>query len=665
MSLTFGNRKKHRIILALLLVSVVVFAGFLVYRYVSGNFNDGGTVGGNEQTGGNEQIGGDSNMIDLTDYGRASGYILAYTTDEEDYTLGQSLHLAWSEDDSDYLALNSGSGICFARRLDGDHTITEPFLFYQQNGDFGVVAVSHSRPGSLSIYLSEDLVVFDQEIIVDLGVKSIPQEPQCYYDLDQDAYVLLWSDGNKQYSQLTSDFKEVSKPVETNYKIWTYEPVKKPENAVCGNVLAVDQAEIDYIRNKLMPVENISIGSLPEEVETSIGVVPELPKFAHAVYSDGSTAELPINWDDTQLNINDSGKYVINGEIGPRIYDNPFVESKADPCITQGTDGYYYFTASYPMYSQDDAEGYSKITLRRAATLTELANSPEITIWRSNDQDEIFRYIWAPEIHEIDGNWYVFFTGSVSPDDVFAIRPHLLKCAEGADPMEPDSWESVGRIKPGAGDTLSFQTFSLDMTYFEAGGRHYVSWAEKTTGDSLLYIAEIDPENPIRLQSPPTVLSMPEFAWEQVRYRVNEGSAVIKHEGKVFLTFSAAGTGPEYCIGLLSADEHADLLDRSSWSKNPYPILTTADVAGEYGPGHNSFTVDEYGNDISVYHARSEECFLGQCEYAGQDPLYDPCRHARIKNVHWAADGSPVLKMTPDQIINPEFKKVTIEVNVK
>ncbi len=63
---------------------------------------------------------------------------------------------------------------------------------------------------------------------------------------------------------------------------------------------------------------------------------------------------------------------------------------------------------------------------------------------------------------------------------------------------------------------------------------------------------------------------------------MNEGSAVIKHEGKVFLTFSAAGTGPEYCIGLLSADEHADLLDRNSWSKNPYPILTTADVAGEY-----------------------------------------------------------------------------------
>ncbi len=60
----------------------------------------------------------------------------------------------------------------------------------------------------------------------------------------------------------------------------------------------------------------------------------------------------------------------------------------------------------------------------------------------------------------------------------------------------------------------------------------------------------------------------------------------------------------------------------------------------------------------------SFECYTKQCDYAGQDPLYDPCRHARIKAVHWAFDNTPVLKMTPDQFVDP-IQNVTIEVVVK
>ena len=34
-------------------------------------------------------------------------------------------------------------------------------------------------------------------------------------------------------------------------------------------------------------------------------------------------------------------------------YQNPFIEERADPYITKGPDGFYYFTASYPMKSAD------------------------------------------------------------------------------------------------------------------------------------------------------------------------------------------------------------------------------------------------------------------------------------------------------------------------
>jgi len=77
------------------------------------------------------------------------------------------------------------------------------------------------------------------------------------------------------------------------------------------------------------------------------------------------------------------------------------------------------------------------------------------------------------------------------------------------------------------------------------------------------------------------------------------------------------------------------LLKRDSWTKQNTPVLTSEDLHEEFGPGHNSFTKDKDGNDIFVYHARSLECFEGRCGYSENDPLHDPCRHARVRKIVW------------------------------
>ena len=46
----------------------------------------------------------------------------------------------------------------------------------------------------------------------------------------------------------------------------------------------------------------------------------------------------------------------------------PLIEQRADPYIYRHTDGYYYFTASVPLYD--------RIELRRAKTIAELATAP-------------------------------------------------------------------------------------------------------------------------------------------------------------------------------------------------------------------------------------------------------------------------------------------------
>ncbi len=316
-----------------------------------------------------------------------------------------------------------------------------------------------------------------------------------------------------------------------------------------------------------------------------------------------------------------------------------FIANRADPYITKGSDGWYYFTASYPMCGGADPEGYDRIILRRAKTIDALADAEEKVIWDEKDCATAHRYIWAPEIHEIGGKWYVYFAASDSADNVWDIRCHVIAC-EG-DPYT-DEWVDKGRFQTVEGDDFSFRWFSLDMTYFESGGKSYVAWAQ-TDGNSNVYIATVDPAEPWKTTCPAVLLTKPEYDWECVRIPVNEGPAAMIKDGKIYLAFSASATGPEYCIGMLYADESADLTDITSWTKLDKPLLTSDDLWQEYGPGHNCFVEDENGEWVFIYHSRDQRCFDGKCGYSHEDSLYDPCRSARKRTVKWGKDGLPIL----------------------
>ena len=320
-------------------------------------------------------------------------------------------------------------------------------------------------------------------------------------------------------------------------------------------------------------------------------------------------------------------------------YPNPFIPERADPFVTKAPDGTYYFTASYPAVG-DALHGYDRIILRKSSTVAGLSSAEEKPVWYAHKTGIMARHIWAPELHSIGGKWYIFFAAGDS-DNVWNIRPYVLQC-QGDDPY-CDEWTEMGRMKALDEDTVSFNSFSLDMTYFSHKDKHYVIWAE-IVGDSSLFMAEINPSEPWKLTSLPILLTKPEYDWEKIRFRVNEGASVLKTDSKVYVFFSASGTGSEYCIGRLSADSEADLMNAVNWEKLPYPVLSTEDLNGESGPGHNSFITDEKGDLLIVYHARPSSHFHKQCGTYTDDPLYDPCRHARIRKVRFDQNGVPVLK---------------------
>lgn len=320
-------------------------------------------------------------------------------------------------------------------------------------------------------------------------------------------------------------------------------------------------------------------------------------------------------------------------------YPNPFIIERADPFVTKGADGYYYFTASYPAYLSVD-DGYDRIVLRRSKTVIGLATAEEHTVWKAHNEGIMGAHIWAPEIHNINGTWYIMFAAG-NKEDVWHIRPYMLKCT-GSDPIN-DEFIELGRVQGCDDDNVSFGDFSLDMTYFEHSGEHYLIWAEKYD-DTVIMMSRINPDEPNKLLEKPIMLTKPEYDWEIIRYRVNEGPSVIKSGDKVFVFFSASGTGEEYCVGLVWAYADSDLMNKDSWHKQDTPILSTSDLVDEVGPGHNSFVVDENGEQLIVYHARPASHLTGDCGTYCDETLYDPCRHARIKKVIFDDNNMPVIK---------------------
>ena len=321
------------------------------------------------------------------------------------------------------------------------------------------------------------------------------------------------------------------------------------------------------------------------------------------------------------------------------MYPNPFIVQRADPFITKGNDGFYYFTASYPAFYSVD-EGYDRIILRRSKTVGGLSSAEEHTIWKAHEKGVMSKHIWAPEIHFIGGRWYVFFAAG-EKENIWNIRPFVLRC-KGSDPIS-DPWEEMGKMQASEGDNSSFSSFSLDMTYFEHNGKHYVIWAE-IVGNSSLFMAEIDSSEPWKLVSKPILLSKPEYDWEKVVHKVNEGASVLKTDEKIYVFFSASGTGAEYCMGVLRAESNSDLMNSASWKKSKLPVLETKDLPGEAGPGHNSFVTDEEGKLLLVYHSRPESHLEKKCGTFFEESLYDPCRHARIREVYFDENNVPKIK---------------------
>lgn len=332
-----------------------------------------------------------------------------------------------------------------------------------------------------------------------------------------------------------------------------------------------------------------------------------------------------------------------------KTYINPIISKRADPWVYRHTDGAYYFSATYP--------AFDRIVLRRADSIQALGDAPEVTVLSPDSlaQWGLYPQVWAPELHFLQNKWYLFFTASPQKTNVWTIRQWVACCSD-TDPLS-GKWELCGQVSPDQNDA-----FSVDGTVFECGGNWYYVWNQhqqvpyEPKTKASIYIAKADPSTDfVKLLTKRVLIAEPGFLrpetppadgkileWEHKKYWVNEGPAILKRNGRVFIAYSASDCDESYCLGLLAADENADLLDPASWTKSPVPVFATSETNGIYGPGHCSFTKDG-DEDVICYHARNYKGLFRDDEHKEpvDEGLADPHRDFRAKTFTWKAEGTP------------------------
>ncbi|WP_171683406.1 family 43 glycosylhydrolase [Paenibacillus planticolens] len=587
-------------------------------------------------------------------------YLMPYYTSNTSGTsmtyMDDSLHLAYSYDRVNWVALNDNNGILFktnkgygASPTNGLQ-IRDPFLFRKGDGTFVLLATVTTSAGattspSIFAWDTTDLIHYTNERTILMNSSSLAaKKPQAVYDAAAGNYVIYWTDGTKVYANTTKDF--VSASTNTVYTGSAYPAAlpnltKKPTGAIASSSIAVSPVELNAVLASI-GTPKIPTGTNNIAVSTTADQAPVLPAKADVKYSDGTTEQKAVEWESIDSNAySKPGTFTVTGTIPQStlpdvpVYSNPLIKNGADPDIYKGKDGYFYYTSSYMDASNNNvaAKQYDRITLRRATTIQGLATAEEKQIFYKNASGDASYHIWAPEIHQIGGKWYVYFAGGKTSAN-FDLRVYVIEC-QGSDPMQ-DPWGPPVKV------AMINESFDLDATVFEHNNEMYMAYAYKYGPDSVnssIRIAKMT--SPTTLDSKQVTISTPEYTWEQRRDNVEEAPSVMKKNGKIFMTFSAGSTDSTYAIGLLTAVDSpsTNLLDPASWTKTPYPVMATSVATGQFGPGHSTFTVSEDGTrEVLSYHARENQQYSGVNSYA---PLYDASRWARVQYIYWHADGSP------------------------
>lgn len=253
-----------------------------------------------------------------------------------------------------------------------------------------------------------------------------------------------------------------------------------------------------------------------------------------------------------------------------------------------------------------------------------------IRVWQAPDTGWNRATLWAPELQQVDGRWYIYYAAGRSGPPFIHQRSGVLR-STGDDPRGP--YVDQGMLYTGDDiETGLDPKWAIDLTVGRIGGDLYAIWSgweENRDTDRTpqhLYIARMS--NPWTIESNRVKISSPVESWERgTELDLNEGPQLLQRGADVFIIYSTRESWlPDYRLGQLRLEPGADPMVPASWEKSG-PVFTRTDSV--FGPGHNGFTRSPDGTqDWIVYHAKTST-----------EPGWD--RVIRMQPFGWNADGSP------------------------
>lgn len=298
-------------------------------------------------------------------------------------------------------------------------------------------------------------------------------------------------------------------------------------------------------------------------------------------------------------------------------FTNP-VWDGADPWMVKHNDEYIYCWSAN-----------NSINVSRSAKMTK--RGEEKKIWQAPDTGWNRSCVWAPEIHFIQGHWYVYYAAGESGPPFIHQRTGVLRSAN--EDVFSD-YEDMGVLYTGDNPTdPTSNVWAIDMTILEHKGKLFSIWSgwiKQETTDATqqhLYISEM--ENPWTMKGKRAKLSSPVESWETGGpLNLNEGPEILKNGGNVFVIYSCRESWlVEYRLAMLQLiNPDGNLLDQANWKKTGPVFQGNSQVLGV---GHCSFVKSpDNTEDWIIYHSKKKSA-----------PGWE--RDVRMQSFKWNADGTP------------------------
>ncbi len=328
--------------------------------------------------------------------------------------------------------------------------------------------------------------------------------------------------------------------------------------------------------------------------------------------SPGSGRHIPAKFDFFKVQINpqdeedtDESNYKlpedskpVKPETGQKVtpFLNPvFNHDSPDPAVIKADDGYYYAITTQSMYNGE----LNVLPILRSRDLVNWEHVGEVFSelpdWVSDNPTNI----WAPDLVQYNGKYYVYYSAQIKDGDNFGIG-----VAVADHPLGP--YEDKGAMVTGE----SFTTID-PMVFTDTDGERYMYWGsghdpikvQKLSEDGLSLIGTA--KEVLYPHSGSVIIKDTEDKPYTENYdRLIEGPWVVKRGDYYYMFYSGdncCGPNAHYATSVARATSPTGPFTK--FEGNPILQQNTAFNA----PGHNGFIQDDAGQDWMLYHAMDRD----------------------------------------------------------